>query len=264
MGVGFPQSEEEIVSMQIRNLSNARDRLNSVGWFMPPYVSSGFIDMVALTIARGNGEFTQDHLESVLARVYDAERLASMILNRYPDVPVIMLFTQTIAEAAEAHFAGLHHIAVGGLIPVVEGAGRLLANERGLDGSRGTPIRKVFEDLAGYTKGDVIARRIGATEEIVNMLDSFLCFIADYFFSDSQRYPLTDGTNRHGISHGAYTDADYGKPINFYKTIAAVDFLTFISSLKTTKMSGFVPNHTPESKALALRYAALAESASPR
>jgi hypothetical protein len=25
--------------------------------------------------------------------------------------------------------------------------------------------------------------------------------------------------------HGAFTDVDYGKPINFYKTIEAVDFL---------------------------------------
>jgi len=246
--------------MLLRNLDDVRDRLNCVGWFLPPYMSSGFLDMVASTIARGNGEFSQGDLERVLARVYDAERMASMVLSRYPLVPVIMLFTQTISEATMAHFSGLHHIAVGGLIPVVEGAGRLLANERGLDARRGTPIREVFQKLAAYAKDDVIARRIGATEEIVNMLDSFLCFIADYFFSDSQRYPLTDGTNRHGIAHGAYTDADYGKPINFYKTIAAVDFLTFISSLKTTKMSGFVPDHTPESRALAARYLAPAVS----
>ena len=60
------------------------------------------------------------------------------------------------------------------------------------------------------------------------MLDSFVCFIKDYFFfSSSQGYPLADKTNRNGIAHGAYTDAEYGRPISFYKTIAAVDFLTF-------------------------------------
>jgi hypothetical protein len=90
------------------------------------------------------------------------------------------------------------------------------------------------------------------------MLDSFLCFIENYFFSRSADYPLMDKTNRNGIAHGAYTDAEYGRPISFYKTIAAVDFLTFISSLKTSKMSGFVPSHTPESKALAARYVAAA------
>jgi hypothetical protein len=239
--------------MQSQNLCDVKNRLNSVGWFVPPYVSSGLLDLVALTITRSNGNFVQGDLEEVLARVYDAERLASMVLNRYPQTPVIKLFAQTISEATMAHFLGLHHVAVGGLIPVIEGAGRRLANECGL--RRNKSIKNMFEDLAGYAKNDVIARRIGATDEIVNMLDSFLCFIKDYFFfSNSQRHPLADKTNRNGIAHGAYTDAEYGRPISFYKTIAAVDFLTFISSLKTSKMSGFVPSHTPESKALAARY----------
>jgi hypothetical protein len=191
----------------------------------------------------------------MLARVYDPERMASMVLNRYPQIPVITLFTQTIAESVLAHFSGLHHVAVGGLIPVIEGAGRRLAGERGLD-AKGH-IKDVFRNLASYVKEDVIQRRIGATDEIVNMLDSFLLFIEDYFYCQSQAYPLVDGTNRHGIEHGAYTDAEYGRPLNFYKTIAAVDFLTFISSLKTSKMSGFVPDHTLESKGLAARYAAV-------
>ena len=74
------------------------------------------------------------------------------------------------------------------------------------------------------------------------------------FRSSSQEYSLVDGTNRHGIAHGAYADAEYGRPLNFYKTIAAIDVLTFISSLKTTTMSGFVPDDTPESTSLAARY----------
>jgi hypothetical protein len=67
-------------------------------------------------------------------------------------------------------------------------------------------------------------------------------------------YSLLDKTNRNGILHGAYKDADYGRPINFYKTISAIDILTFVSMLKTTKMSGFAPSQTPESNALAARY----------
>jgi hypothetical protein len=245
-------------NMQSQNLCDMKNRLNSVGWFVPPYFSSGLLDTLSFTIARRNRDFTQGDLERVLARVYNPERLASMVLNRYPQVPVIRLFTHTIAEATMAHFFGLHHVAIAGLIPVIEGAGRRLAKERGLNGNRNIKIQKVFEDLADDAKRDVIARRIGVTEEIVNMLDSFHCFIADYFFSDSQGYPLRDGTNRQGILHGRYTDAEYGRPINFYKTIAAVDFLTFISSLRISKMSGFIPDHTAESKALAARYAAAA------
>jgi hypothetical protein len=98
-------------------------------------------------------------------------------------------------------------------------------------------------------------------KEIVNMVDGFLHFIESYFYTKSQAYPLIDKTNRHGITHGAYTDADYGKPINFYKTIAAVDFLTFIASLKTKSMSGFAPSHTPKSQTLAARYLNLGQLA---
>jgi len=252
---------EQVTGMQSRNLGDLKNRLNSIGWFVPPFFSSGLLDTVALTIARQNGAFTQADLEGVLARVYDAERLASMVLNRYPETPVIMLFAQTISEAVMAHFLRLNHVAVGGLIPVVEGAGRRLATERGLIGQE--QIKKVFKSLTGYSKQEVIARQIGATDEIVNMLDSFLGFIEHYFFTRSADYPLMDRTNRNGIAHGAYPDAEYGRPISFYKTIAAVDFLTFVSSLSTSKMSGFVPAHTPQSTALAERYVAAASQSLP-
>lgn len=106
-------------------------------------------------------------------------------------------------------------------------------------------------------KADAVKRKIGATQEIVVVLDGFSHFLENYFFQDSQVYPLLDNTNRHGISHGAYADADYGRPINFYKTISAIDILTFVSMLKTSKMSGFAPEDTPESKVLAIRYCQL-------
>ena len=238
-----------------RDLSTLKAKLNSVGWFMPPYVTVGFLDMVALCVEEAAGQFTQDDLERVLATVYGPKRLASMVLNRYPRIPIISLYAETIAEAVLAHFIGLHHVAVGGLIPVIEGVGRRLAGERGLDKDGHT--KDVFRSLAAFAEEDVIKRRIGATSEIVDMLDSFNRFVEEYFYTSSQAYPLVDGTNRHGIAHGAYTDAEYGRPINFYKTIAALDFLTFISSLKTTTASGFVPEDTQESTSLAARYIAM-------
>ena len=148
--------------MQSQNLCDLRKRLNSVGWFVPPYFSSGLLDMLALAIARKNGEFTQCDLEVVLALVYDADRLASMVLNRYPQTPVIMLFAQTISEAVMAHFLRLNHVAVGGLIPVIEGAGRRLVRARPPKADK--QIKRVFKDLADCAKRDVVARRIGATD----------------------------------------------------------------------------------------------------
>jgi hypothetical protein len=237
------------------NLKEVALRLNSVGWFIPPYVSVGFLDLLSTRIAKDKAKFTQDDLETYLARIYGPQRLASMILSRYPEVPVIADFKDTISEAVQAHFMGLGHIAVGGLVPVIEGAGRRISKLWNLKDTG--PIEPVFMRLAKSAKVDVKTRRIGAVDEIINMLDSFTHFIGNYFYEGTQAYPLQDRTNRNGITHGTYADADYGKPINFYKTIAAIDFLTFVSSLKTNEISGFVPNETTEAKKLALRYLTL-------
>src|SRR5450755_3354522 len=115
-----------------RDLNKIREMLNSVGWFTPPYVASGLLDTVASGIEASSGKFTQDDLESWLAGVYGPARMASMVANKYPQTPTIDLFSETISESVSAHFLGLHHVAVGGLIPVIEGAGRTLATERGL------------------------------------------------------------------------------------------------------------------------------------
>lgn len=238
--------------MQSNSLQPVADVLKGVGWFVPPYVSVGLLETVAQAITQAQGQFTEDDLERVLAFIYTPDRLSSMAVSRYPQIPVVDLYQETIAEAIWAHFSGLRHVAVGGLIPVVEGIGRELARQRGLKSDGG--IKTVFRDLFIQAKDDVVQRRIGATQEIVDMLDAFLHFLKEYLFKDSQLYPLLDKTNRHGILHGAYKDADYGRPMNFYKAISAVDILTFVSMLQTPKMSGFAPDLTAESRALAERY----------
>jgi len=244
--------------MQRNSLQPVADVLKSVGWFVPPYVSVGLLETVAQTITRAQGQFTEDDLERVLAFIYTPDRLSSMVVSRYPHIPVVDLYQETIAEAIWAHFSGLRHVAVGGLIPVVEGIGREMAQQRSLKAEGG--IKTVFRDLFIQAKNDVVQRRIGATQEIVDMLDAFLHFLEEYFFKDSQLYPLLDKTNRHGILHGAYKDADYGRPMNFYKAISAVDILTFVAMLQTAKMSGFAPDLTAESRALAERYRQLQQA----
>ena len=238
-----------------RDFSQVRTQLNSVGWFLPPYVNVGFIEMsLRMQGVPGSGPFTLNDLEQMLDHLYGPAHLASMVLHRYPNVPIVSLYAGTISEATWAHFLGLHHIAVGGLTPVIEGIGRRLAAAQGHQFGPRARIKGVFEAIASHAKEDVIRRSIGATSEIREMLDSFSCFIESYFYTDTTRYPLADHTNRHGMLHGAYMDTEYGRPLNFFKTIAAVDFLTFLSSLMTSNMSGFSPDRTVESEALATRY----------
>jgi hypothetical protein len=173
-----------------RDFSDLKAQLNSIGWFIPPFVSVGFIEMsLNLQAAKGNGPFTQSDLEEMLAFMYGPKHLAAMVLHRYPSVPVVTLYAKTIAEAVWAHFAGLHHIAVGGLIPVVEGVARRLAGERGLQSDGQLKAR--FRDLASSVKNEVVQRSIGATAEIIDMLDSFSCFIESYFYVNSDLYLST-------------------------------------------------------------------------
>jgi len=228
--------------------------LVAAGWFIPPYIQLRHLHAIAADArAQGTG-FAQDDLEAALAPLYDADSLAAMVLHRYPSAPVIKDFKETIAEAVEAHFGGLGHVAVGGLVPVVEGAGRRLAAARGLPSGY---LKAVFTALAEDCKRESAERGVGNADEIAAMMNSFRCFITDLLYVSSDSYPLSDKTNRHGITHGAYTDADYGRPINFYKTIAAVDFLTFVSSF-SANISWFAPEPTRDSMRLADHYRALA------
>jgi hypothetical protein len=237
----------------LENLTSWEQSFNRVGWFIPPYVQMGVLSSIAGEIHARGTQYGQDDLERTMMQIYGPGGLAAMVLHRYPTAPVIQDYRETIAEAIEAHFFGLNHVAIGGLVPVIEGAGRQLAAQRGL-----TPkgVRDVFNALADDCKRESVSKNMGAPAEIASMMDSFVFFVRNYMYVDSGLYPLVDKTNRHGITHGAYADADYGRPLNFYKTIAAIDFLTFVSSFRAN-ISWFAPSPTPDSQKLTGYYIAL-------
>ncbi len=236
--------------MTIGALQHFEKAFSSVGWFLPPYAAMGFLSTMAAEILRKGSGFSQRDLEQWLALLYGADGLAAMACSRYPITPVIADYKETIAESIEAHFLGLHHVAVAGLVPVIEGAGRELLAKRGLSCKS---VRGVFSALATDCKRESIEKNIGATGEIVSMMDSFVSFTTNVLYVDSEKYPFIDGTNRHGITHGSFRDSDYGKPINFYKTIGAVDFLAFVSAFRAS-ISWFAPDVTAESERLAGYY----------
>lgn len=239
--------------MTTGTLPHFENAFSSVGWFLPPYAAMGFLSAMAAEILRKGNEFGQGDLEKWLAHLYGADGLAAMVCSRYPITPVIAEYKETIAESIEAHFLGLHHVAVAGLVPVIEGAGRELLASRGLSCKS---VRGVFSELASDCKRESIEKKIGATGEIVSMMDSFANFTNNVLYVDSEKYPFIDGTNRHGITHGSFKDGDYGSPINFYKTIGAVDFLAFVSAFRAA-ISWFAPEVTAKSGRLASYYSEL-------
>lgn len=239
-----------IADLTTGTLSHFEAAFSSVGWFLPPYVAMGFLSAMAAEIHRKGNGFSQEDLEQWLAHLYGVDGLAAMVCSRYPITPVIAEYKETIAESIEAHFLGLHHVAVAGLVPVIEGAGRELLASRGLS-FKG--VRRVFFELAMDCKRESMEKNIGAIGEIVSMMDSFVSFTNNVLYVDSEKYPFIDGTNRHGITHGSFKDRDYGSPINFYKTIGAVDFLAFVSAFRAA-VSWFAPEATKESERLAIHY----------
>lgn len=238
----------------MNNLEYFKDAFNSVGWFIPPYVGLGFLADLSKKIKDANGSYSQQDLERMLSLIYSPESLAAMVLNRYPITPFIKDYSQIISESVIAHFSNLDHVAVAGLMPVIEGAGTALAKDRSVPCNR-VSTRVIFMGLADSCKELSRKHNIGNVGEIVSMMDSFKEYADKYLYIKSSQYSQSDKTNRHGILHGAYTDGDYGTPINFYKAIAAVDFLCFISAFRSA-ISWFAPDPTDKSKLLAKHYGA--------
>ena len=234
----------------MNTLDHYKQAFNSVGWFIPPYITMDFLSTLTKSIRDNGADFHQQDLERFLALIYSPENISAMATERYPITPYIRDYKVIISEAVEAHFMGLDHLAVAGLMPVIEGAGKKLADSRGVPFKS---ITSVFVNLATDCKNDSKKNNIGAVGELTSMMDSFIEFAEKHLYTNSDNYSLTDKTNRHGILHGAYSDNDYGKPINFYKSIAAVDFLCFISAFRAS-ISWFAPSPTELSESLAAYY----------
>jgi hypothetical protein len=128
----------------VGNLKIWEQAFNGVGWFIPPYMQMGVLSAIVAEIRARGSQYDQDELERTLARLYEPQGLAAMILHRYTVAPVVKDYRETIAEAIEAHFFGLDHLAVAGLVPVVEGIGRQLAAQRGI---KANGIGAVFTTL---------------------------------------------------------------------------------------------------------------------
>ncbi|AZD29300.1 hypothetical protein [Pseudomonas chlororaphis] len=222
--------------------------LGKNGLTIPPFSNFGILDKICAALQETDHP-SDERIGDLLSEVYNARHLAAMVLDRYPNVPIIAEYRLSIAESVEAHFLGLGHVAVAGLMPVVEGAGRLLYEQRGLGSRRGNGIVKRFQRLTNFAICEINEKQWGDYSEVESMLSSFQHFLKTCFFSDSDSYPLADNTNRNGVTHGFFTDKDFGSALNFYKTIGAIDMLCLISTFQV-----FPPLRTPESEALAMYY----------
>lgn len=246
------------------NLPHFEKAFASVGWFIPPYASLGFLSELAGRIHKSGYQLSVDELEESLGPLYAPTSLAAMVCTRYQETPIISDYAETIAESVEAHFFGLHHVAIAGLVPVIEGAGRQLLERAGVPHRNQHKNQAIFfQTLTEECKREVRERQIGATGELISVMDSFHSFAKNVLYNDSRKSEFTeeanqflDGTNRHGITHGRYRDCDYGRPINFYKAVGAIDFLCLVTAFREN-ISWLSPDLTEQSRNLAAYYADL-------
>ncbi|AEH16207.1 MULTISPECIES: hypothetical protein [Shewanella] len=231
-----------------------RDLFTSVGWFIPSHSTMGYIGSIAKEIK----DSEQPNIEPFLKGLYSSLNQAAMVTERYPVLPHICDYKDIISESIEAHFLGLNYAAVTTLMPVVEGVGNKLVDEWDIERkfrscNKDKGISTLFSDLAQKCRQYVIENELGMVSEIVPALEAFEHYLKNNFYINSTKYSFDDKTNRHGILHGSFKDVDYGVPMNFYKTIGAVEFLCFIISLKEP-ISFSAPTPTKKSYQLAAYY----------
>lgn len=228
------------------SLDSYAEELGRHGLMIPPFSNMGILHELIQIIREGPMDM-DERLSAVLSQIYTPSHLAAMVVSRYAHTNVIALYAETISEAIEAHLLGLDHVAVAGLMPVIEGVVVRLSLLHGISAKKNT--KQKFASLVSCAIERTNTVRTGDFQQVDSMLKAFLNFLENYFWEGSSNYPLPDRTNRHGILHGAYSDADYGYPINFYKTLTALDMLSWISEFQP-----FQPKPTPDSEALAAYY----------
>lgn len=210
--------------VNMKTLEIYQKAFNDKGWFIPTYTNIGQIEKAIQYIEKGND------LVAAIEKLFSFEKLSLMAEEKYPKTKFLEDYVSIISESIKAHALGLDHIAVSGLMPVIEGVAQKIAIDQRIIQKKGNVYTKcLFMKISEHCKEKSFKEGHGEPSEIEIMMDAFLHFTKNIFYIRSDNYQFDDKTNRHGILHGSYADADYGLKINFYKTIAAVDFMTFIA-----------------------------------
>ncbi len=232
--------------------------LEKVGWFIPPYVNMGQLELL-LSGTDDDGHIKQDKLGHLLESIYPIETISAIFIEKYAKTPFVKDYLKIIDNGIECHFLGLNYSSVSTLIPVIEGIARKLAAHRNVEHRH---IKKTIQNLCASCKKQVTAEKIGAYEEVESMIDSFEKFVTKKLYSSSNSYPHEDNTNRNGITHGAYNDMDFGNPVSFYKVISLINFLSFLSAIDAN-LSWFPPKGTKDGD-LKANYLAICQEFSVR
>jgi hypothetical protein len=222
-----------------------------VDWPIPPYLQlGGFLVPLAHAIKEAPKNTKLQIVRDRLASAYTAEYLAIMFLERYSKILHVRDFSRQIDESIRTFFCGYIFNAVTGLIPVIEGVIRRMANQQNRDVGHGT--RKLVDELQALV--DREEQSPHCYGERLVMLQAFRDFVKERLLENTNRYTGLNQFNRHGILHGLFDD--FGDEINFLRLITLLDLLCFSIGL-TEGVSMFAPPYSRDSLLLAAEFEVL-------
>lgn len=228
------------------------DAFKQVDWPIPPYLPLGeFLSPLAAAIKDAP---TQDAKLAIvrerLASAYSGAYLATMYLERYSKILHVRDFAPQIDQSIRTYFCGYTFNAVTGLLPVIEGIIRKVANSQNRDVGAGT--KRLNIELQNFVDREIQSQHCYG-ERLV-MLEAFRDFVRDRLLESTKRFVGFNDFNRHGILHGLFDD--FGQAINFLRLITLLDMLCFCIGM-TEGVSMFAPPFTLESLKLAAVYRSL-------
>jgi len=223
----------------------------ALGWWFPANLTKGSLNRMARDLRSLPDSHRPQALAVALSGAYDAEHLASMLLNSYSSCPFIKDYTAEIGESFTAHFTGLHRAAIATLLPVVEGVLRRLGGKHGVtvDGRLRQGLLEVIDGVIAR-EGD---QKLGLGDERLVMLGSFRDFVAQ-LYARTDQFQGHEHLNRHGILHALFAEKDYGTAFNFQRLVSALDLLNFFIRIDLQVGYLLPPDLTPEAMSLATRW----------
>ncbi|WP_028100459.1 hypothetical protein [Pseudoduganella violaceinigra] len=239
---------------------------------LPPYIPLGYLSSHGAQIENAKTPQEKERLvgEMLEERCNGSLDMADACTGIYQRDPCIVPFYDSLLEAIEAHYLGLHRASVLTLIPCVEGIIRNLAKMVGMNIDDRIDAESFLETLTKVQrrhikevelKGiDWIPTELASVaffdqaHERIQMVESIRVFVEHALYQHTSMYGKTSRLNRHGIVHGLISD--FHTPTNFYRLIVLINALSVASIVAGRSASLLRQPSTKEGLQLAMHFEA--------
>ncbi|MBB2777352.1 UNVERIFIED_ORG: hypothetical protein HNP28_002675 [Comamonas terrigena] len=248
---------------------NIRDNNCFYNSYHQPLIDSGFfvfshVNRIFLNEFIGICKKNPDHLsrfdelENFLECYFSDEYLAVLYTEFYSKNKFIKKFDGLIFQSIVSFKLGLYSVAITSLLPVVEVCVNDMYDALEKDCSdnfikskyiKNEPnFKEKLSDVTTHVAKVAHCDDDGVYSERTGVCDSFKEYVSRFFWSPSDKRSEPTLLIRNGILHGCYSDADYARPINFYKLIFIINYFHFACAF--TKYGGRIsnPSATEESQ----------------